>query len=145
MGVSDKEEATNFITRMKRSGIILSCVQHDVLPSIFIKVKGMLEKAIHEESKRYIIVESLRAGMNKRKTSGVYTPAPATPQVKWSSGVIPSSGGKQQLIQIWLRLHSGCCSLTKNRRRILVCLTLFAKVSSENWKNLARPWMKLMP
>ena len=39
---------------------------------------------------RYI-VESLQAGMNKRKTASVYTPALATPQVK-SSRVIPNSG-----------------------------------------------------
>ena len=57
------------------------------------KVKWMLEKVIHEDSTGYI-VESLRAGMNKRKTAAVYTPALATPQVK-SSGVIPNSGGKQ--------------------------------------------------
>ena len=52
----------------------------------------MLEKVIHEDSTRYI-VESLRAGMNKRNTASVYTPAPATPEVK-SSGIIPS-GEKQ--------------------------------------------------
>ena len=100
----------------------------------------MLEKDIHEGITRYI-VESLRAGMNKRKTASVYTPAPVTPQVK-SSG---TWGGKQQLTEIWLRLYSGYCSMTKNRRRILACLTLFAKVASENWKNLARSWMKLTP
>ena len=55
----------------------------------------MLEKVIHEESTRFFIAEGLRAGMNKRKTAGVYTPPPATPQVKWSSGVIPNSRGKQ--------------------------------------------------
>ena len=98
-----------------------------------IKASWMLEKDIHEDSTRYI-VESLRARMNQRKS--------ASPQVK-SSGKI-SSGEKQQLIQIWLRLHSGCCSMTKNRR-ILACMTLFATVASENWTNLARPWMKLMP
>ena len=57
------------------------------------KVKWMLEKVIHEDSTRYI-VENLRAGMNKRKTVSVYTPAPATPQVK-SSGVILNSGENQ--------------------------------------------------
>ena len=30
--------------------------------------------------------------------------------------------------------YSGCCSLTKNRRGILACLTLFAKVASETGK-----------
>ena len=54
----------------------------------------MLEKVIHEESTKYITLESLRVGMNKQKTAGVYTPAPATSQVKRSSGVIPNSGGK---------------------------------------------------
>ena len=67
-----------------------------MLPRVFIKVKWMLEKVIHEDSTRYII-ESLRAGMNNQKTVGVKTPAPApapaTPQVK-SSGII-HSGGKQ--------------------------------------------------
>ena len=60
---------------------------------IFIKVRRMLEKVIDEEGARYIIVESLRAGMNKRKTASVYTPA--IPRVKWSSGsgVIPNLGG----------------------------------------------------
>ena len=43
------------------------------------KVKWILEKVIHEDSTRYI-VESLRAGMNKRKTASVYTPALATPR-----------------------------------------------------------------
>ena len=57
------------------------------------KVKWMLDKIIHEDSTKYI-VESLRAGMNKRKTASVYTPALATPEVN-SSGVIPNSGGKQ--------------------------------------------------
>ena len=28
--------------------------------------------------------------------------------------------------------------MTKNRRRILACLTLFVKVASENWKDLAK-------
>ena len=67
---------------------MLNCVQRDVLPSVFMKVKRMLEKVIHEESTICIIMESLQAAVNKRKTAGVYTPAPATPQVKWSSGVI---------------------------------------------------------
>ena len=62
-------------------------------PAFFFEVKGMLGKVIHEDSTKYI-VESLRAGMNKRKTAIVYTPAPTTPQVK-SSGVIPNSGGRQ--------------------------------------------------
>ena len=66
---------------------------NDGLPSVFIKVQWMLEKVIHEDSTRYI-VESLRNGMNKRKTASVYTPALATPQVK-SSGVTPSSEEKQ--------------------------------------------------
>ena len=97
MDVSHKDEATNFITRLERRSLTLSCVQCGVFPSVFIKVKRMLEKVIHEESARFIIVESLRAGMNKRKTASVYTPAPATPHVKWSSGsgVIPNLGGKQ--------------------------------------------------
>ena len=56
-------------------------------------VKWMLEKVIHVDSTRYI-VESLRAGINKRKAAIVYTPALPTPQVK-SSGVIRNSGGKQ--------------------------------------------------
>ena len=51
-----------------------------------------------------------------------------------SSGMI-SLGGKQQLIQIWLRLYSGCCSMTK----ILACLTLFAEVASETGKTLQGP------
>ena len=73
---------------------MFSCIQPGGLASVFMKVKRMLEKVIHEDSTKYI-VESLRAtGMNKRKTASVYTPALATPQVK-SSGVIPSSGGKQ--------------------------------------------------
>ena len=50
-------------------------------------------KVIHEDSTRYI-VKSLQDGMNKQKTASVYTPAPATLQVK-SLGVIPSSGEKQ--------------------------------------------------
>ena len=90
---SHKDEATNFITRMERRGLTLSCVQSGGLASVFMKVKWMLEKVIHEDSTRYI-VESLRAGMNKRKTASVYTPVLATPHVK-SSGVIPNSGGKQ--------------------------------------------------
>ena len=53
----------------------------------------MLEKVIHEDSKRFI-VESLQDGMNKRKTAGVCTPALATLQVK-SLDVIPNSGEKQ--------------------------------------------------
>ena len=61
-----------------------------MVPRVFIKVKRMLEKVIHEDSTRYII-ESIRAGMNNQKTVGVK--APATPQVK-SSGII-HSGGKQ--------------------------------------------------
>ena len=40
--------------------------QRGGLPSVFIKVKWMLEKVIHEDSTRYI-VESLQDGMNKRK------------------------------------------------------------------------------
>ena len=86
----------------------------------------MLEKVIHEDSTR-CIVESFQDGMNKRKTASVYTPALATLHVK-SLGVIPSSGEKQLLIQIWLRSYNCCCSMTKNRRRILACLMLFAKV-----------------
>ena len=50
-------------------------------PSVFIKVKGMLEKVVHENSTRYI-VKSLQERMNKRKTASVYSPAPATLQVK---------------------------------------------------------------
>ena len=72
---------------------MLSCVLRGGLPSVFIKVKWILEKVIHENSTRYI-VESLQDGMNKRKTAGVYTPALATLQVK-SLGVIPNSGEKQ--------------------------------------------------
>ena len=67
--------------------------QRGGLPTVFIKVKWMLEKVIHEDSTRYI-VESLRDGTNKRKTATVYTPALATLQVK-SLGVIPNSGEKQ--------------------------------------------------
>ena len=57
---------------------MLSCVQHGGLVSVFMKIKWMLEKIILEDSTKYI-VESLRAGMNKRKTASVYTPALATP------------------------------------------------------------------
>ena len=71
----------------------VSCVRRGGLASVFMKLKWMLEKVIHEDSTRYI-VESLRGGMNKRKTASVYTPALAAPQVK-SSGVTPSSRGKQ--------------------------------------------------
>ena len=67
--------------------------QRGGLPSVFIKVKWMLEKVIHGDSTRYI-VEILQDGMNKRKTASVYTPAPATLQVK-SLDVIPNSGEKQ--------------------------------------------------
>ena len=49
-------------------------VQRGMLPNVFIKVKRMLEKVIHEEGTRYIIVESLRAGINKRKTASAATP-----------------------------------------------------------------------
>ena len=72
--------------------LTLSCVQRGGLPSVFIKVKWILEKVIHEDSTRYI-VESLQDGMNKRKTASVYTPVLATLQVK-SSGVIPKSRKK---------------------------------------------------
>ena len=60
---------------------MLSFVQPGGLASVIMKVKWILEKIIHKDSTRYI-VESLRAGMNKRKTASVYTPALATPQVK---------------------------------------------------------------
>ena len=42
---------------------------------MFMKVKWMLEKVIHEDSTRYI-VENPQTGMNKRKTASGYTPAP---------------------------------------------------------------------
>ena len=71
---------------------MLSCVQCGGLPSVFIKVKWVLEKVIHEDSTRFT-VESLQDGMNKRKTASVYTPAPASVQVK-SLGIIPNSGEK---------------------------------------------------
>ena len=73
--------------------LALSCVQRGGLPSVFIKVKWILEKVIHEDSTRYI-VESLQDRMNKRKTASVYTPALVTLQVK-SLGVIPKSRKKR--------------------------------------------------
>ena len=133
----------------------VSFVQPCVISSVFIKVECMQEKVIHKDSTR-CIVESLRAGINRRKSTNVSN----TTQLKLyhskfimvmlvyyvdvsmkdmrlklallvkSSGMI-SSEENQQLIRIWLRLYSDCCCMTKNGRGILACLKLFAKVAAE--------------
>ena len=61
------DEAINFMTRMERLDLsLVSFAQPGVLSSVFIKVEWI--KVIHKDSTR-CIVESLRAGINKRKAT----------------------------------------------------------------------------
>ena len=80
MDRSGKDEATNE-ARMETSDLtsrLVSYVQTGMLSSVFIKVERMQEKFIHKDSTR-CIVESLRAGINRKKATNVKTtPAKAT-------------------------------------------------------------------
>ena len=65
------DEAINFITRMVTLGLsLVSCVRSGVLSSVFIKVEWI--KVLDKDSTRWI-VESIRAGINKRKATNVNT------------------------------------------------------------------------
>ena len=105
------------------------------------KVKWMLEKVIHEDSTKYI-AENLRAGMNKRKTATVYTPALATPQAESYT----QFGGKaitdtNLLKTLQLLLHY---DQEEEKNFSLFEATYLQKLLQKIGKNLARPWMKLM-